>query len=123
MLGSLLAASGAVAQEDPRQKAYREIALAESAWQQAQRLRSHADFAEANSRDAELASQLERAQGLLKAAKGGLERADQRQSTTGFNDAAVLAKRVTRQLESYEARLRELWDEFAVFEQQPLLHH
>ncbi len=115
---ALIPASG-FAQDEPRQKAFRELTIAEAAWQQTQQLRSHPDFAEANSRDSELSSSLERAQRLLQAAKRGLEQAEQRQSVTGFKDTAVLAKRVSRQLEAYETRLRELWEEIEVERRPP----
>ncbi len=97
----------------PRDKATREVAIAETAGRQVLQLRRHPDYAAAISRDDEIPGLLERAQRLLGVAKSGLARAEQSQSATGYNDAAVLARRARSQFESYEQRLRQAFARIA----------
>ncbi len=95
--------------QTPGQKASREVAIAEAASREVQQLRRHSDYREAISRDSEIEAVLDRAQRVLRTAKSGLARAEQTQSTTGFSDSALLARRATRTFEQYEERLREIF--------------
>ncbi len=103
--------SEAQEQQTPYQKALREVGIAEAMAREVQQLRGHPDYREAISRDGEVEAIFERAQRVLRTAKSGLERAEQTQSSTGFSDSALLARRATGTFEKYEARLRELFAE------------
>lgn len=95
------------------QKAQREIGRAEQASRQALLIGQHADFATASARNPEAEDLLSRAQRLLRFAKDGLAKAEQNQSETGFSDAALLARRASRQFEAYEDQVRETLAEIA----------
>ena len=91
----------------PRQRAGRAIVTAESASRQVLLLSDQPDFAVANRNNPELQALLDKGRRLLGFAKDGLAKAEQSQSETGFSDAALLARRATRQFEAYEESLRE----------------
>ncbi|MCP3958908.1 MAG: hypothetical protein GY719_13735 [bacterium] len=97
----------------PREKAAREVAIAETGGRQVLQLRRHPDYSAAIGRDDEIPALLEKAQRLLGVAKSGLARAEQSQSATGYNDAAVLARRARSQFEEYEQRLQQAFDRIA----------
>ncbi len=90
----------------PREKATREIAIAETAERQALQLRRHPDFTEASRRDGELEIQLQRAQRLLGVVKDSFQQAEHQQSATGFSDAGLLGKRSGGLFAAYEERRR-----------------
>ena len=91
----------------PQQRAARAIGTAESTARQVLLLSREADFAVVNERDSGLQALLDRGKRLLAFAKDGLAKAEQSQSATGYSDAALLARRATRQFETYEENLRE----------------
>ncbi len=112
LCGRVLLATAAAAETGdsaltPRQKAMREIAIAEAASRAASQLRRHPDFRAAIARDAEIAPVLEQAQRVLNAARNGLARAEQTGSATAFSDSAALGRRATSTFEDYQQKLRQ----------------